>query len=36
MGRQIKRNMFLFFYSKHSWSPKINTAGKYVLIKEEI
>ena len=28
MGRQIKQNAFLFFSSKHFWSPKINTVGK--------
>ena len=31
MGRQIKQNVFLFFFFKHSWFPKKNTVGKYVL-----
>ena len=36
IGRQIRRKVILFFFPKHSWSSKINTVGKYVLIKEEI
>ena len=27
---------FFNFFSKHTWSSKTNTVGKYVLIKEEI
>ena len=36
IGRQIKQNVVLFFFSKHLWSRKMNTVDKYVLIKEEI
>ena len=36
VGKQIKRNAFVFFFDKHSWAPKINPIGKYVLIKKEI
>ena len=38
MGRQIKQNVFLFvcFFKKNSLAPKMNTVGKYVLIKDEI